>query len=243
VRIDVVFFDAVFTLIRPDPPSSVVYAETAARFGIHVDPRDIARALRELWAPHRDAKRAHTSVHGTSEAFEVAWWRDVVRAAFVRVTGEPCSDECFRAIFSRYATSDVWRVVDGAVGTLSGLRARGVRTGVLSNYDSRLDGVLDAFALRGLFDVVTYSAEAGWEKPDAAIFHTAVRRAGSSPDRCLHVGDDEEADVEGARAAGLHAAWFLGGGSTIPPSPAAVARARVPVVHALTDVEKLIEPD
>ncbi len=239
-RVDAVFFDAVFTLIRPDPPSSVVYAETAARFGLHAEPRDIARALRELWGPHRDAKRAHTSVHGTTEEYERAWWRDVVRAAFTRVTGEPCSDECFAAIFSRYGTGEVWRVIDGAPDALRALRARGVRTGVLSNYDARLDGVIDAFALRPLFDVVTYSAEAGWEKPDAQIFAIAAERAGVEPSRCLHVGDDEDADVNGALNAGFHAAWFLGGGSTIPPPAERVAAARVPVVHALSDVLALL---
>jgi FMN hydrolase / 5-amino-6-(5-phospho-D-ribitylamino)uracil phosphatase len=54
----------------------------------------------------------------------------------------------------------------------------------------------------------TVSARAfGIGKPDARIFHEALRRLGCAPADVLHVGDDWLLDVRGARAAGLHAAW------------------------------------
>ena len=45
----------------------------------------------------------------------------------------------------------------------------------------------------------------GFEKPDPRIFHHALRVAGASPETTLHVGDLYDADVVGARAAGVHA--------------------------------------
>jgi FMN phosphatase YigB (HAD superfamily) len=45
-------------------------------------------------------------------------------------------------------------------------------------------------------------------KPHPEIFHRALRALALQPDRVLHVGDRMDCDVQGARAAGLRAAWF-----------------------------------
>jgi putative hydrolase of the HAD superfamily len=50
--------------------------------------------------------------------------------------------------------------------------------------------------------------ELGCAKPDPRMFAAACALAGARPDEVLHVGDDPELDVLGARAAGLHAAWL-----------------------------------
>ncbi len=49
--------------------------------------------------------------------------------------------------------------------------------------------------------------EHGVAKPHASIFHAACQRLGLRPDEVLHVGDDPELDVLGARRAGLRCAW------------------------------------
>lgn len=49
--------------------------------------------------------------------------------------------------------------------------------------------------------------EHGAAKPDAGIFHAACERLGLPPGDVLHVGDDPEMDVLGARRAGLRTAW------------------------------------
>ncbi len=48
----------------------------------------------------------------------------------------------------------------------------------------------------------------GTSKPDPAIFHIACRELACNPDEVVHVGDDMELDVRGARAAGLHVIWI-----------------------------------
>ena len=53
------------------------------------------------------------------------------------------------------------------------------------------------------------SAQAfGVSKPDPRIFHEAAARAGVSPAEVLHVGDDAQLDIHGARAAGMQCAWI-----------------------------------
>lgn len=53
--------------------------------------------------------------------------------------------------------------------------------------------------------VVVDSAVVGVEKPDAAIFRFALEALAVKPHRCVYVGDTVYFDVDGARAAGLHA--------------------------------------
>lgn len=50
--------------------------------------------------------------------------------------------------------------------------------------------------------------EHGAAKPDPGIFHAACERLGVAPQHVLHVGDDPEMDVLGARRAGLRTAWL-----------------------------------
>jgi putative hydrolase of the HAD superfamily len=48
----------------------------------------------------------------------------------------------------------------------------------------------------------------GIAKPDASIFHAACAAAGAMPRQVLHLGDDPQADIDGALGAGLHAGWI-----------------------------------
>jgi HAD superfamily hydrolase (TIGR01549 family) len=48
----------------------------------------------------------------------------------------------------------------------------------------------------------------GVAKPDPSIFRAACEAAGARPQQVLHLGDDLEADVDGALAAGLQAGWI-----------------------------------
>lgn len=48
----------------------------------------------------------------------------------------------------------------------------------------------------------------GFAKPDPRLFLLACEAHGVAPEETLHIGDDLEADVLGARQAGLQAAWL-----------------------------------
>lgn len=58
------------------------------------------------------------------------------------------------------------------------------------------------------FDACAAAHELGFGKPDRRIFEHACSSAGVAPSRVLHVGDDLELDVIGARSAGMHVAWL-----------------------------------
>jgi FMN hydrolase / 5-amino-6-(5-phospho-D-ribitylamino)uracil phosphatase len=58
--------------------------------------------------------------------------------------------------------------------------------------------------------------DSGVAKPDPRIFLAAAERLGVVPDRILHVGDDPQTDVVGARDAGLRTAWINRDGQPWP---------------------------
>lgn len=90
-------------------------------------------------------------------------------------------------------------------GALQRLQAAGIRLGVVSNSDGRVEQALQAAGLREYFDVVIDSSLVGAEKPDPRIFQAALDALGVSAEEALYVGDLYEVDVIGARAAGIDA--------------------------------------
>jgi len=88
---------------------------------------------------------------------------------------------------------------------LARLRSAGLRLGVVSNSDGRVEEALRAAGLSDYFDVVIDSSLVGVEKPDPRIFQAALDALAVRPDESLYVGDVYEVDVVGARAAGIEA--------------------------------------
>jgi len=140
---------------------------------------------------------------------------DEVRACLARLHGE-------RHLWSGIA--------EDAHDALGRLRDAGLRLGVVSNSDGRVDEALEAAGLRSYFDVVVDSTLAGVEKPDPAIFRPALAALGVPAAAALYVGDLYEVDVIGARAAGLAAVLLLPAGA-----PPRVGCASVHSLGALAD--------
>lgn len=67
-----------------------------------------------------------------------------------------------------------------------------------------------------LFHATVAAHSHGASKPDPALFHIACRELGCAPEEVVHVGDDIELDVRGAREAGLHAVWINRASHTWP---------------------------
>jgi putative hydrolase of the HAD superfamily len=112
---------------------------------------------------------------------ERGWWRDLVALTF-RTTDASLSfpdfEQYFDALFQHFAAPDAWIALPGAHETLAALRKRGLRTGIVSNFDHRLQPILRGLDLDSLFDVLVLPADAGAAKPSARIFLLALERLG-----------------------------------------------------------------
>ncbi len=186
-------------LLKLSEPLEDVYMRAAHAHGVRGLTRESVKAnWRAAWAAPRPANTLRYD--GDASSF----WRKVVAAA----TG--CADEAlFAELFAHYARGNAWTVASNAHDALARLRDAGVRLAVCSNFDIRLRPLLHDLALAPLFDSLVISAEVGAEKPDARIFRAAAAALDTPIERCLHVGDDAEADIAGALAAGCADAWLF----------------------------------
>jgi FMN phosphatase YigB (HAD superfamily) len=106
----------------------------------------------------------------------------------------------------RSCTHNCW-LVDGETFTSSELRARGYALGIASNFDERLVGVCRGHA--ALADLPLFgSSDVGYSKPHPQFFARVAARLALAPREILLVGDDWEADFQGALAAGWQAIYI-----------------------------------
>jgi putative hydrolase of the HAD superfamily len=116
---------------------------------------------------------------------------------------------------------------------LPALRQLAARFPLVSLTNGNAD--IERIGIAHLFRFSISSRECGVAKPAPAIFHAACARLGLPPQSVLHVGDDPELDVGGARAAGLRTAWInrTGADWSHPEPPDLVATDLAALVDSL----------
>ena len=193
-----VLFDAGNTLLFLDHDRMA--AAVGAALGM---PLDSARLAGAAPGAARAAERARGVDRDRARVY--------LEALFTGAGVPPARMEEVRACLQRlHGENHLWcRLAPGTRETLDRLRAGGLRLGVVSNSDGRVEEALVAAGLRDRFDVVLDSALVGVEKPDPAIFRAALGALGVAPGEALYVGDLYDVDVVGARAAGMEAVLLL----------------------------------
>ena len=201
-RIEAVFFDAAGTLIAVNGSVGGIYARLAQAHGKTVAVADLEAGFGRAFAAARPMAFPGAAV-GEIPALEKKWWQDLVRQVFSPLGPFPAFDAYFDELYDFFAQPRAWRLYPDTRPALEALRVRGVRLGVISNFDSRLFGLLDGLGIARFFDPTVISTRVGAAKPEPAIFSHALAHHGLAPECAVHVGDSYEMDVLGARAAGL----------------------------------------
>ena len=75
---------------------------------------------------------------------------------------------------------------------------------------SSLRVLLERHGFTPYFRALTFSDEVGVSKPQAAMFETAAKAVGVTPEETMHIGDLEPTDIAGALGVGATAALFAG---------------------------------
>lgn len=95
---------------------------------------------------------------------------------------------------------------------LAALKDKGYTLGVLSNLRRDMRSLCKQLGMTPYLDFCINSDEAGAEKPYPPIFLAALDRVSVSPEETVHVGDQYNSDVVGARGVGMHAVLIDRGG-------------------------------
>ncbi len=220
-----VFLDALGTLLALEPPAPLLQRELAQRFGVRISEAQAGSALATeifYYRAHLDQGRDAKSLAALRKRCA-----EVLRAALPESDALAAVDpgeftEALLASLHFTAFGDVRPALVKA-------RSSGRRLVVVSNWDISLAEVLERLELRPLLDGVLTSAEAGARKPSPLIFARALELAGVGPEKCVHVGDNIEEDIAGARAAGIAAVLIRRGDA---PAPAGV-----PTIRTLAELD------
>src|SRR5262245_10839498 len=211
-----VFFDVGGTLLTPDPSFHEIYARVLAPIGVRANADALRHAALATWGEFDAAIGRGVDRYSHFPGGEREYWRRFVRRVLERLSEADLADPAADALQTAFSDPGVWTVYPEVAPTLRALGERGLRLGIVSNWDSRLRGLLDAHGLSPVFDPIVVSCEAGVEKPGPGIFERALSAAGVAPEEALHVGDDLVGDYEGARGAGLTGVLLVRRGS--PPT-------------------------
>jgi putative hydrolase of the HAD superfamily len=205
VEIRGILFDLDFTLVDNERAFQRLWPPIAERFA----------ARYEGFDPDEFLRRSYSFGDGQYELvlrgeIDMETYRRNSVSHGVEPWGE-LDEELFRSYSdARIQAVDLIELYDDAVDTIRGLRARGLKIGILTNGPSELQRrKLRRIGIEREVDAVAVSEEIGAWKPEPEAYRCAVALLGLEPGEVAMVGDHLENDVAGALAAGLGAAVWV----------------------------------
>ena len=194
--IRVVFFDAGGTLLAPAEPIGKTYARIAASHGWQGDEERFEKGFRMAWKKRRE--------EGADGTLGKEGWKRIVHqsAQMAQMPVDFSFSNYFEEVYEAFARPQAWRDFPETGEVVQAIWKKGVRVGLLSNWDPRLRTVLSGFSWAKELDPILISEEWGMEKPNAGFFRKAEEVVGVRPEECALIGDDPRSDLEGAQGAG-----------------------------------------
>lgn len=178
-----------------------------------VDPDQLLPRLvdsrRAFWTDDEKNRRERVNMLGA--------WQKIVAEALGRlgVTDGALAAAIAREFWAR--RRETMRLFPEALECLATLRDRGVPLGLVTNGDaSQQRFKIERHALAPYFGAIVIEGEFGVGKPDSAVYRHVLATLGASPERTWMVGDNLEADVEGAQRLGIRGVWVDRAGAGLP---------------------------
>ncbi len=197
-----VCFDVGNTLLRPYPGVAQVCHQVLSDMGHSCELTEVETMMPLVDAHYEDAY-SRDDTFWADETATVEIWTGMYSMLGHRL-GLGADSELFaQKVFDEFGQEQSWEPFEDVLPALQRLASRGVRMAIISNWDSRLEGLLLDMGLTHYFETVISSAAVGLRKPDPRIFELACDRLGVASHEVAHVGDHHYADVVGASSAGL----------------------------------------
>jgi putative hydrolase of the HAD superfamily len=163
------------------------------------------KVLRAAWQEHVQVAMARTWKEKTEQEVE---FLPLVRQAF-RAAAIPADDAFLREVIGlehHLLYERIVSVAPEALATLTELRERGYRLGLVSNFCNLPEVAYENIRLVGLldfFDQTILSCEIGWRKPSQLIYREMLERLEVAGEAAVFVGDRLIEDVQGPQKLGM----------------------------------------
>jgi putative hydrolase of the HAD superfamily len=193
--LDCVLFDAGDTLLAPAPSFQGRFMAVAAEHSLPLEEAAVDAAIADA------VRAAEWPSDWTDPATQREFWVGFYRQVLADLGHE--GRELADALFEAFSDPAAYRLFDDVRPALDELAARGIKLGVVSNFEPWLEEILDLQGIGDRFAAVAISGKLGVAKPDPEIFKAALTEAGADPEATVHVGDQPVNDVAAARAVGI----------------------------------------
>jgi putative hydrolase of the HAD superfamily len=208
-----IFFDAVGTVIHPEPSAGDAYVLIGRRFGSRLAGDEVRRRFGAAFKRQEEADLQRSL--RTNEERERQRWQRIVAEVLDDVSDR---EGCFQALYDHFTRAASWRCDAHTAAVVRELLEAGYRVGLASNFDHRLRAVAAGLPELAGASPLVISSEVGWKKPAPAFFAAMCVQVALPPEQVLLVGDDPDNDLAGALAAGLHALLLDARGRSAVPS-------------------------
>ncbi|MYC75876.1 HAD-IA family hydrolase [Candidatus Poribacteria bacterium] len=201
--IKAVFFDFYKTLCVWGQPLEASLEKIAERYQFEIDWERYATARENLYADASGSDPTEHSLLGTMREIIESYY-EFIRALGVQEHVEQMTWELLQSEHSLFAASNA-TLYDDTVPTLQLLRDSGFKLAIVSNWDTPLDPLTERLGIAHYFDIIvaSHDARVRSSKPDSHIFNYTLAAIGVSAAEAVHVGDTYEADIIGAKNAGI----------------------------------------
>ena len=203
--IKAVFFDWFNTLADFKPSRQELYIQAFQQFGFELSFDDVTRGVlagdRYIY---NEIAKSPLDTRSPREQMEtyLCYPRAIVAEAKIQVP-EEFLPKILMIVRERYEKESTFVLFDDVLSTLALLKDRGLILGLLTNATRESLARYRHLGLHPYLDVIVTSAEVGAEKPKPPIFLKALEEAGVNAQEAMHVGDQYEIDILGARDVGI----------------------------------------
>lgn len=197
-----VFFDLYNTLLSYDPPRHELQVSACRAIGIDVDSSVMHRAVAlgdDFWSDPEAREAINSGSREKQLRAYLEYQQYLMKSAGAEITRE----QAFQIIMYLNERQPKTVLFDDVLPALDTLKKRSLIIGILSNVQRDTTKLLDGLSITRYIDVLMTSAEANADKPDPAIFLAALKRAKVAAAEAIHVGDQYNVDVIGARGVNI----------------------------------------
>jgi putative hydrolase of the HAD superfamily len=195
--LECVFLDAGDTLLAPWPSFQGRLVAVAREHGAGFEEAAAHAAMVAT------ARQALWPTDWTDPAIQREFWCGFYVDVLERLDYQGDSAALADALYGSFSDPASYRLFEDVRPALHELAARGLKLGVISNFEPWLEEVLSREGVLELFSVLAISGVLGVAKPEPGIFRAALDQADVAPSAAIHVGDHPEIDGAAARAVGI----------------------------------------
>jgi len=121
------------------------------------------------------------------------------------VTTDAARIERSNQVYREFALPFLMSPRESVLETLSALKKRGIKTGLLSDCGPWVPGTWQESPFANLIDFPVYSSTSGMKKPAATLYQKAADGLSTKPNECMYVADGNGEELVVARQLGMRA--------------------------------------